>query len=181
MVPNEILIRAALEQGADNAAIIEVSEIAFRPEFREACIQNTCGKYGKCWMCPPDVGDIYTLIEEAKTYRYALVYQSIGQLEDSFDIEGMQEAAKVHKDLTLRLAAQFESILDSPLKMGAGGCHICERCARIDNMPCLHPSKAIISMEAYGIAVSELAPLCGMKYINGPNTVTYFGAFLFNS
>lgn len=181
MIQNEILIRAALDQGADKAAIIEVSDIIFRPEFREACIRNSCGKYGKCWMCPPDVGDIYDLIEEAKTYRYALVYQSIGQLEDSFDIEGMQEAAKAHKDLTLRLATQLESILDSPLKMGAGGCHICERCARLDDIPCLYPSKAIISMEAYGIAVSELAPLCGMKYINGANTVTYFGAFLFNT
>ena len=29
------------------------------------------------------------------------------------------------------------------------------------------------------VAVSELAPLCGMKYINGENTVTFFGAVLF--
>lgn len=29
------------------------------------------------------------------------------------------------------------------------------------------------------MAVSELAASCGMKYINGQNTVTYFGAVLF--
>ena len=32
-------------------------------------------------------------------------------------------------------------------------------------------------METYGIAVSTLAKSCGMNYINGVNTVTYFGAY----
>lgn len=36
--------------------------------------------------------------------------------------------------------------------------------------------QAVSSLEAYGVAVYELANLSGMKYINGPNTVTYFGA-----
>ncbi|MBM3708346.1 MAG: DUF2284 domain-containing protein, partial [Actinobacteria bacterium] len=38
----------------------------------------------------------------------------------------------------------------------------------------------ISSLEAYCMNVSTLAGLCNMKYINGQNTVTYFGAFLFN-
>ena len=37
---------------------------------------------------------------------------------------------------------------------------------------------AMSSLEAYGINVSVLAPQAGMKYINGINTVTYFGAVL---
>ena len=36
------------------------------------------------------------------------------------------------------------------------------------------------SLEAYGIHVSKLAETAGMKYINGQNTVTYFGAVLFS-
>jgi hypothetical protein len=36
------------------------------------------------------------------------------------------------------------------------------------------------SLEAYGINVSELAKSAGMKYINGQDTVTYFGAVLFS-
>jgi hypothetical protein len=36
------------------------------------------------------------------------------------------------------------------------------------------------SLEAYGINVSELAKAAGMNYINGQNTVTYFGAVLFS-
>lgn len=34
------------------------------------------------------------------------------------------------------------------------------------------------SFEAYGINVSALAPKAGMKYINGPDTVTFFGGVL---
>ena len=30
--------------------------------------------------------------------------------------------------------------------------------------------------KTYGVAVSELAASCGMNYINGKDTVTYFGA-----
>lgn len=45
--------------------------------------------------------------------------------------------------------------------------------------PCRFPDRAMASLEAYGVAVSELAEACGMKYINGQSTVTYFGAFLY--
>jgi hypothetical protein len=36
------------------------------------------------------------------------------------------------------------------------------------------------SLEAYGVNVSGLASVAGMKYINGQDTVTYFGAVLFS-
>ena len=64
------------------------------------------------------------------------------------------------------------------LHLGAGGCNICPVCARVENHPCRFPDMAISSLEAHGINVSRLAAECGMKYINGQNTVTYFGAVL---
>ena len=66
------------------------------------------------------------------------------------------------------------------LHLGAGGCGVCKRCAKVDGEPCRFPSEAMPSLEAYGINVSSLASLSGMKYINGQNTVTYFGAVLFS-
>ena len=174
------LVEAAQAQGASNAAVVDVKKFTFRPEFREACAANACGSYGRCWMCPPDVGDIHEMIAEAKQRQQALVFQSIGQLEDSYDFEGMQEAGQAHNTLAQMLAEQVLPLLHNPLLMSAGACHLCERCARIDNVPCRFPDKAIASLEAYGIAVSELAASCGMRYINGENTVTYFGAFLFD-
>ncbi len=38
---------------------------------------------------------------------------------------------------------------------------------------------AVASLATYGVNVSKLAPAAGMKYINGKDTVTYFGAVLF--
>lgn len=44
--------------------------------------------------------------------------------------------------------------------------------------PARRPWLACPSLESYGIQVSELAARCGMKYINGASTITYFGAVL---
>ena len=46
-------------------------------------------------------------------------------------------------------------------------------------LACRFPDRAMSSLEAYGVNVSELAVQCGMRYINGENTVTYFGAVFF--
>jgi len=175
----ESLIKCARKAGANGAAVVRVDQIAFCRDFRSACVQNTCGKYRKCWMCPPDIGEIDDLIAQAKTYEHMLVFQSVGQLEDSFDIEGMEAAAIAHNALALKLAEMLDGELKAPLRLGAGACHVCERCAREDDLPCRRPDLAVASLEAYGIAVSELAMQSGLAYINGPGTVTYFGGFLF--
>lgn len=175
------LMGIALAAGAANVGTAKVADVKFSREFRDACAQNICGKYGTCWMCPPDVGDIDEMIARAKEYESIMVFQSIGQLEDSFDFEGMQDAAVKHNVLTLAVAEGVAGIQHEkkPLILGAGACHICGRCTKLDNLPCAHPNKAIPSLEAYGIAVSELAAVSGMKYINGENTVTYFGGVLY--
>lgn len=98
MQPQELTAHI-VEMGAYKAALLDVSLIHFDRKFRELCQSNACGNYGACWTCPPDAGDIDTLIARAKTYQKALVYQTVGRLEDSFDIEGMLEAGKLHNDL----------------------------------------------------------------------------------
>lgn len=174
------LIETAVNFGAHKAAVMYVKDIPFNRDFRKACESNTCGNYGKCWTCPPDVGDIDDLIEKAREYHRALIYQTVSSIEDSFDIEGMLEAGKIHNQVAEKIAAQVLPYLgDHVLHLSAGGCRVCERCAKRDNLPCRHPDRAMYSMEAYGIPVSEVASLCGLKYINGQNTVTYFGIFLY--
>ncbi|MEG1550330.1 MAG: DUF2284 domain-containing protein [Ruthenibacterium sp.] len=175
----EEMMHTALTLGAANATVILVKDIPFEREFRKMCEQNACGMYGKSWMCPPFVGDIDTLIAQAQSYHAALVYQTIGTLEDSYDFEGMMEAGAKMNELTQKLRTAFDVSLKKSLHLGAGGCRMCEKCAKRDEKPCRFPDKALSSLEAYGISVSQLAELCGMKYINGQNTVTYFGAVLF--
>ena len=144
------------------------------------CTSNACGMYGKCWMCPPEIGDIDKLMNEISQYDYALVYQTVTELEDSFDFEGMAEAKKRTFPITQKLRKIFADMhISKVLHLGAGGCGVCEVCAKRTEEPCRHPTLAIPSLEAYGVDVSRLASAAGMKYINGQNTVTYFGAVLF--
>ena len=166
------LIEKALEGGARKAAAVPVESIVLHEVFLDYCKMNTCGQYGKCWTCPPDIGDIRTLMAELKTYKTAVVYQTVGELEDSFDIEGMQRQREEHN----RLARQLRSLAPDALHLAAGGCRVCKRCAKATDEPCRFPRQAMASLEAYGINVSELAALSGMNYINGKDTVTYFGA-----
>ncbi|NLF79678.1 MAG: DUF2284 domain-containing protein [Clostridia bacterium] len=174
-------IAIALAAGAHKAQVVAVGDIPFNPVFRKMCEMNSCGKYGKSWMCPPDVGEIDRLIAEAQSYTYALVYQTIGLLEDSFDIEGMLAAGERHNHMVERIKEQIATFdLPRTLHLGAGGCGVCPRCAKMDNQPCMYPDRAMSSLEAYGVSVSDLAMISGMKYINGTNTVTYFGALFFD-
>ena len=172
----DALVSQALSFGAYKAAVVNVADIETDRVFRELCEKNVCGKFGRCYTCPPDVGDIDELIAKFKSFKYALVYQTVGMLEDSFDIEGMQEAGEKHSALIREFMRAYKGDV---LHLGAGGCHLCERCGKITGEPCRHPEEAIASLEAHGVNVSKLAALASMKYINGQNTVTYFGAMLF--
>lgn len=175
----EALKKEILRLGAKAAAVINVENISFDPAFRSMCASNVCGNYGKSYMCPPDVGEIHVLILEAKTYSHAVVYQTVGLLEDSYDFEGMMEAGQLHNDLAQNVQALFCKNGRKALHLGAGGCRLCPVCGKKTGEPCRFPHRAMSSLEAYGINVSKLAGQCGMRYVNGENTVTYFGAALF--
>ena len=177
----EDLVDEAISVGLSHAGVIEASAIETDRTFRDICASNYCGGYGGCWMCPPDIGDIDVLMEEIKSYSYALVYQYIGALEDSFDFEGMIEAKRKHFALSRKLREAWKNKdVKRQLHLGVGGCGGCERCAKRDGQPCRHPDIAMPALEGYGVNVSRLAAASGMKYINEENTVTYFGAVLFD-
>jgi predicted metal-binding protein len=176
----EKIIDEALRLGVFKANVIKAEQIETDMAFRDMCASNSCGMYGRCYMCPPDVGDIDLLMAEVKKYDYALVYQTVTVLEDSFDFEGMIAAKKRTYPISQSLRDVFTDMnISKVLHLGAGGCGVCEKCAKQTGEPCRFPTKALPSLEAYGINVSALAKSAEMKYINGQDTVTYFGAVLF--
>ena len=176
----EKMITEVRSLGAYKAGVIECGDITFDLAFRDMCAANSCGVYGKCYMCPPDVGDADALIAQARKFDHALVYQTVSELEDSFDFEGMVAAKARTYPLAQSLRKVFADMgISNVLHLGAGGCGVCKPCAKQSGEPCRFPELAMPSLEAYCINVSELARAAGMKYINGPNTVTYFGAVLF--
>ncbi|MEG0146307.1 MAG: DUF2284 domain-containing protein, partial [Clostridia bacterium] len=65
------------------------------------------------------------------------------------------------------------------LVLGSGGCGRCETCAKAEHLPCRFPNDALSSLEGYGVNVYQAACNAGLPYINGQNTVTYFGLVLY--
>ena len=174
------IIEAPLVRGAYRSAVIGTDAIVLDKAFRKMCESNACGVYGRCYMCPPDVGDADKLMAEVGEYDYALVYQTVSELEDSFDFEGMIEAKQKSYPLAQSLRSVFADMgIKKVLHLGAGGCGVCESCSKQSGEPCRFPQKAMPSLEAYCVNVSELARAASMKYINGQNTVTYFSEILF--
>ena len=177
----ETMVAEAKRLGSFKANVIEADKIETDRVFRDICASNACGMYGRCYMCPPDVGEIESLMAELGSYDYVLVYQTVSELEDSYDFEGMIEAKKRTYPIAQSLRSFFSELgIDSVLHLCAGGCGVCPTCAKQTGEPCRFPALAMPSLEAYGINVSALAKSADMKYINGQDTVTYFGAVLFN-
>lgn len=174
----EDLCRRAVELGAAKAVLLKQKDLIRSAEFRKLCEKNQCGSYGKCWMCPPDCGDIHDLMQELERFDTVLWYQSIHPLEDSFDIEGMTGAAESHSYLALALRKELEPQFPS-LHLTSGGCRLCPVCAKETDEPCRRPGDAMSSLEAYGIDVYQSTAPTELHYMNGKNTVTYFGAVLF--
>ena len=164
-----------------NAVVVDVSNISFSEEVRKYCEMNSCGKYGKNWSCPPGVGPLSELKEEAGRFRKGLIIQTVHPLHDSFDLEGMM-TAKLEHDAVLRRVYQCakELGLHDSLLLSAGFCHICNTCAYTEDEPCRFPEKALASMEAYGIDVVKLARDSGFPYHHGSGTVSYVGMILFS-
>ena len=152
--------------------VIDTGGIPFSPAVREACERNVCGRYGKSWMCPPGVGPMEEWERKIKSFPRAAVFTCKYELEDSFDFEGMQEGQRQAKQVFTSVADELYRSGERCLILGSGGCDLCESCAY--PAPCRFPDRASPSVEACGVNVMQLAKQIGVRYNNGPNTVTYF-------
>jgi len=159
---------------------IDPNIIDFSQEVRGMCEVNRCGKYGTNWQCPPAVGTVDERRRECLLYSDALLFNTVTAIEDSLDFEGMTTAGVEHTRLSFVIRDMMNELTGDYLLLGAGGCTICGRCAYLDNEPCRNPGSTTASMEACGINVVDLCPKTGFKFINGPDTVTYFSLILFN-
>lgn len=175
------LIQAALDAGAVGAMAIPQAQVVLHASFRDICAGNACGKFGRYYTCPPDVGEIEALMAAVRAYPRALVYQTIAPLEDSFDFEGMEAAGISHAAVCQRVHDTLAAALPPPfLHLAGGGCRLCETCAKQENIPCRYPERMLPSISSHGIDVYSTLKGSSLKYINGQNTVTYFGMAFFS-
>ena len=92
----------------------------------------------------------------------------------------MQAGKKFFNGIGQKLLDACRPLLGADtLHLSGGGCGLCPTCAQADGEPCRFPDRALSSLEAYGIDVYNTSKSTELKYVNGPDTVTYFGMILF--
>lgn len=172
------LTQIALNCGFTEAGHIKTAELRFYPEVRQICEGNTCRGYGKTWACPPAVGTLEECRARVTRYGNMLLFSRKFELEDSFDFEGMHDGMVRFKETVDRFAEAVKPAMPDVLILSNEGCGRCKTCTYPD-APCRFPDKLYPSIEGFGFIVSELAGKAGIRYNNGPNTVTFFGAAVF--
>lgn len=165
--------------GIDNVGYISTSQIVFGEELRRICENNVCHRYGASWTCPPAVGTIEECKRKCLSYDSAMVFSTVYQLEDSFDVEGMDAGRAAFGESCRRLYDQAKARCPGVLMLSGAHCPQCRECT-YPHAPCKFPEQMIPSISGYCIYVNKLAAAAGLKYNNGSNTVTYFGILLYN-
>lgn len=176
---SEKIRRIALEAGFHEAGVIPTAQLHFSEEIRRICEGGTCRNYAKTWACPPAVGTVEECAARCRRLDTLLLLSGRYELEDSFDYEGMIAGMRGFKQLMARLDEAARGRLGDCLFLSNEGCGRCRTCTYPD-APCRFPEKLHHAIEGYGLNISELARQAGLRYNNGPNTVTYFGAVVFN-
>ena len=166
------------EAGVHEQAVIPVEKIKFSDEVRHLCEVNYCGSYGKTWACPPGVGSVEECREKCMAFTQVYIFTTWHPLEDSLDLDGMQEGKAAHEEVCARVRKIFEENFAETLVLTSEGCGNCQTCTYPD-APWRFPDHMCPSVESYGIFVNEEAAEAGIHYINGANTVTYFGNVFF--
>jgi predicted metal-binding protein len=177
MINYETLQRQACDAGFTHSGALDVSTLQFLQEVRDMCSADKCNKYDKSWACPPACGTLGEMREKVAAYSKGLIVQTVGELEDSYDWDGIQDAAKKQGETFASLWKTLKKTYPNLLAMGAGGCAKCETCTYPD-APCRFPDEVAASMEACGLVVSRVCADNGVKYNYGPNTIAYTGCFL---
>ena len=170
-------VQTALDAGFTYAIELDVTTLEPNAQVREMCAADKCGAYGKNWTCPPECGTLEECTARIRAYTSGILVQTEGELEDSFDFEGMQELNERHQENFKKAAEALREQYGEVLCLGSGGCRICKKCAHPE--PCRFPEKACSSMEAYGLLVSQVCQANGIPYYYGKDTLTYTACYLF--
>ncbi len=176
----EKIITEAKEKGFDLAAPLDVATMNPLPEIRAMCNSEKCSVFGHNWACPPACGTIEECTSILREYSDGIIVQSIVELEDEFDFEGIQELGKRHSTNSINFTKYLRETYPEHniLPLAAGGCFVCKKCTYPD-APCRFPDMRLSPIEGYGIFVSDLCSKNNVPYNHGKGTLAYIGAFLF--
>lgn len=170
-----------LNEHAFTFAFFDPKDIIFRLEYREKCAMNVCGHYQTSWSCPPAIESAELMIRRLQSYPEGLVFSKVYPLEDPYDYPSMEKALQDIMKQTLMLQERLvhEHLRGQYEILASGSCMICAKCTYPDQ-PCRFPDKMLISMQALGLDVADLANKVQMTYYQGPKTITYFVTVFFH-
>ena len=146
----------AMQSGIWQADFISTQELLFYPEIREICKENTCRNYDTTWACPPAVGTIDVCKKRVMQYEKMLLFSIKYNLEDSYDIEGMQNALSSFKGSVDIFDEKLKTFLSDYLLLSNEGCKKCTKCTYPD-FPCRFPAYLHHSIEGCLLYTSDAA------------------------
>lgn len=162
--------------GFSHVVPLDPSTIELKEDVRQMC--TSCHRYGKRWSCPPGCGSLEDCRSRLANYTKGVLVQTVGELEDELDGEGMMETEATHREHFQEMFAALRQTHHGVLALGAGCCNRCTSCTYPD-APCRFPEECTASMEAYGMLILDVCRKNNLLYYYGKNTIAYTGCFLF--
>ena len=177
MLDYEKLAALAAQCGFTHSAPLDVRALEFMQDIRDMCNAKQCGKYGTSWSCPPACAPLDEICERVGQFSEGLLVQTVGDIEDSYDWEGIVDVGDRQKASFAQMWDELEKAYATVLAMGSGACRLCETCTYPDE-PCRFPDRMEVSMEASGLLVSKVCKDNGLAYNYGPDKIAFTSCFL---
>lgn len=152
------LITTALASGFTNAAVMDVKDLVYVPEYRKFCEENLCGNYNRLPVCPPACGTAGEMHNRIVDYQRALILQTELRPVKKEHFEYLA-GKKAHNLLLEQLIDKLE--LKDILVMSCG------------------PWKNYSCMSAYSIDAEKMAQSCGMICWGTDGIIRFFSSILF--
>lgn len=137
-----------------------ISKYQQQEKFMAFC--KGCHNYNTLWSCPP-------LQIDANQFLQGFDYISVIGVKIMYNAETIKlantnEKVKEITTITLREVKNklsnallaLESQIPDSVSLASGGCYICQRCSRCDNLPCKYPEKMRYSLDAFGFDLTAI-------------------------
>ena len=130
-------------------------------KFAGAC--EACPDYGKVWSCPPGLmpaGELFAPFERVHLIGMKVVYRKeTREAADSPEKTDRLRAATYGKAKRVLLESllELEKSIPGSWSLAAGRCELCERCTRLDGLPCRTPERLRYSFSGFGFDLTRIA------------------------
>lgn len=171
----EEIKKLAIESGFDYAEDLNTQTLTPNQGIMDTCATDKCHAFDKNWGCPPH-GSLEENEAKLKGFKNGILVQVVGRANDEMDFEYYSRAGAEFRKCISILYAKLKPEIPNCMALGAGGCMVCEKCAK--PQPCRLPDKRVEALEGYGIFITQLCKDNNIKYYYGEGTIAYTGAIL---